>query len=773
MRVAAIGGGPGGLFAAIVLRLERLAHEVVVHERNGPEDTFGFGVVFSNETLENVAAADPISVDAISAASRHWSGIDIVAGGSTIHSTGHGFSAISRLRLLQILTARARELGVEVRFHSEVPDVRSLGDADLVVAADGANSAVRTSRASRFGPEVEWGEARYAWFGTPWNFDSFTFLFEETEHGVFQAHCYPYSDDMGTVIIETSEATWRAAGLDASGEPPLPPGTSDEEARSFTEKLLAPHLGGMGLVGNNSKWLRFPTISNERWSDGNVVLIGDAAHTAHFSVGSGTKLAMEDAVALGQALGGGLPIADALLEYEANRKPGVESLQRAAHTSRQWFESADRYVGAESEPFAFQLLTRSQRITLDNLRLRDPSLTERVETWFRSRQRHEADRPDDPATPPMFYPFTLRGLRLPNRIVVSPMAQYSAVEGMPDDWHLVHLGSRAVGGAGLVMTEMTCVTPEGRITPGCTGLWNEEQQAEWERIVRFVHRETDAAIGLQLGHAGRKGSMEVPWEAGGVDDVPLRSGGWPLLAPSPIPWRPGIPEPKEMTRPDMDRAVAAFADSARRGAAAGFDLLELHMAHGYLLSSFLSPLSNRRTDGYGGTLIERARFPLEVLAATRSAWPEDRPLAVRISATDWVEGGNTGDDAVALARLFGEAGCDLIDVSTGQVHPDQEPRYGRLYQTPFSDRIRSETGIPTVTVGAVSSVDDVNTILLAGRADLCAIARGHLVDPYWTLNAAIDQQAAGHPWPRQYLSGKTARRRSQDPAARIDDPGNQ
>jgi anthraniloyl-CoA monooxygenase len=766
MRVVSVGGGPGGLFLAILLRERGLAASVTVYERNGRDDTFGFGVVFSDETLEHLAAADPPVFDAIAAEFRHWGEIDVFRHGRPSRSTGHGFAAIGRLRLLQLLTARAEQLGVEVRFDTEIADVERLrADHDLVVAADGANSGIRSAHPDAFGPSIEWGSSRYAWFGTSHLFDSFTFIFENTEHGLFQAHCYPYSSSESTLIVETTTDTWRRAGLDASADRYTRPGDTDLEALRFTEELFAKYLDGEVLIGNNSKWLQFPTVTNRSWHSGNVVLLGDAAHTAHFSVGSGTKLAMEDAIALTAALETTDTVAQALVEYEQSRRPPVESLQRAAATSRAWFEDVARYLDLDDEQFVFQLLTRSQRITHENLEKRDPDFVAGALAWFRDQAPIDL-RPDDPTTPPMFYPLRLRELVLGNRVGVSPMAQYCAVDGVPTDWHLVHLGSRAVGGAGLVMTEMTCPTPDARITPGCTGLWNGEQQEAWRRVVEFVHDNSDAAIGIQLGHAGRKGSVKVPWEGGG-DHTPLDDGNWPLLAPSALAWAPHNQVPQEMTRRDMERVTAEFVHSARLASDAGFDLLELHMAHGYLLSSFLSPLTNRRLDEYGGGIEGRARWPLEVFDAVRAAWPENRPMSVRISAVDWVEDGNTGDDAVALARLLAERGCDAIDVSTGQVHPDQTPKYGRLYQTPFSDRIRHEVGIATMTVGAVSSVDDVNTILLAGRADLALLARPHLVDPYWTLNAAIDQGYAGHHWPDQYLQGQTARRREQDPLARI------
>ncbi len=767
MRVACVGGGPGGLFVAILLKARDIADSVTVYERNGPNDTFGFGVVFSDETLEHLAAADPPVFDAIARDFRHWGEIDVYRHERRTRSTGHGFAAIGRLRLLQLLSARAAEVGVEVQYNAEVENLEDLGSNDLIVAADGANSQIRARYADRFEPTVEWGASRYAWFGTPHIFDSFTFVFEDTEHGLVQAHCYPYSDEASTLIVETSEETWRKARLDASDQHPIEPGANDPAALRFTEDLFAKYLDGDELIGNNSKWLRFPTVTNRTWHTDDIVLVGDSAHTAHFSVGSGTKLAMEDAIALVDAIAANATVGEALADYQAQRRPGVESLQRAAATSQAWFEDVDRYLDLDDEQFVFQLLTRSQRITHQNLELRDHDFTRRAVAWFREQSAPDL-RPADPDTAPLFYPFRLRQLRLANRVGVSPMAQYCAADGVPSDWHLVHLGSRAVGGAGLVITEMTCPSPDARITPGCTGLWNEQQQQSWERIVEFVHEHSDAAIGIQLGHAGRKGSVKVPWDGGG-DHTPLDEDNWPLVAASALAWAPHNQVPREMSLEDMSRIRDDFVHSARLAAGAGFELLELHMAHGYLLSSFLSPLTNRRNDEYGGDMAGRAGWPLEVFDAVRAVWPEELPMSVRISAVDWVEDGNTSDDAVAFAGMLAAHGCDIIDVSTGQVHPDQTPDYGRLYQTPFSDRIRHEVGIPTMTVGAVSSVDDVNTILLAGRADIALLARPHLVDPYWTLNAAIDLGYADHPWPSQYLQGRTARRREQDPLARIVD----
>ncbi len=736
--------------------------DVTVYERNPVDATFGFGVVFSDETLDNLYAADPVVFARIQSEFRHWSDLIIRRGDAETRSTGHGFAAISRLRLLQILSGRATEVGAKVRFETEVPDVTAV-EADVVVLCDGVNSGGRHQLADRFRPALTEGDARYAWFGTEHDFGVFTFLFEETPHGVVQAHCYPYSDGLSTFIVEMAEPTWHALGLD-SGQS-LEPGETDRGARAFAEKTFGHHLDGHDLIGNNSRWIRFPEVTVEHWWWDRYVLMGDAVHTAHFSIGSGTKLAMEDAIGLVASLAGEADLTAAFDEYEATRKPQVESTQRAARTSQAWFESVDRYWDLPRAIFDFQLLTRSQRITLDNMFERDPAGTTRIVCQWRASQALAAPTPD---TPPMFHPLRLRGVTFPNRVGVSPMAQYSAVDGVPNDWHLVHLGSRAVGGAGLVMVEMTCVSPEGRITPGCTGLWSDEQAAAFGPIVDFVHDRSGAVLGMQLGHSGRKGGMKVPWEVDGDDAVPV-DGRWERLAPSPLPYLPDGPVPTEMSLADIDRVKAEFVDSAERSRDLGFDLLELHMAHGYLLSSFMSPLTNRRTDAYGGSLEKRMRFPLEVAVGVREVWPDHLPLSVRISAVDWVDGGTTADDAVAMATMFADVGVDILDVSSGQVVSDQRPRYGRLWQTPFADRIRMETGMPTMAVGAVSSVDDINTVLVAGRADLCLLARPHLVDPYWTLNAAIDQDHQGHPWPEQYLRGKTARRRAQDPDVRLTD----
>jgi len=762
MKIVCVGGGPAGLYLAILVKKARPDFDVTVLERNLPGDAYGFGVVFSEETLDHFQAADTESYDDLTKTFKEWGDIEVRHfSGETFVSGGHGFAAASRRDLLGLLSRRATDLGAELRYSTDVLGLAALHEADLIVGADGANSMVRTELAARLRPSIDVRVNKYIWFGTPMIFERFHFIFIETPVGLVWSHIYPYSDQGSTFIVEMAPETWRGLGFDKTAHEVFAPGVSDDFALEKCEDLFRDHLEGHGLVGNNSKWLQFPTVTCERWHDGNVVLVGDAAHTAHFSVGSGTKLAMEDAIALSSLVVGDEDLAGALSTYEALRRPDVASLQRAARASLEWFEGTDRYRHMVPEQFVFSMLTRSQRVTYDNLRLRDPSYMAGVDRWYASSD-HGSPVTTEPGTPPMFHPYRVRDLVLPNRVVVSPMDQYSAVDGVPTEWHLVHLGSRAVGGAGLVMTEMTCVSPEGRISPADTGIWNEVQEHAWARIVDFVHDHSEARIGLQIGHSGRKGSTKLMWEG---DTDPLEEGNWEIMSPSPIKYRLDSQVPKEMTRDDMDVVLAQHVEAAERGSRAGFDWLELHFAHGYLVSSFLTPLANQRPDSYGGSLENRMRYPLEIFDAVRAVWPGGKPISVRISATDWVAGAFDGDDAVEFSRKLKEHGCDIIDVSTGQTSVHADPEYGRLYQTPFSDRIRNEALIPTMSVGAVSSIDDIHNILVAGRADLCVMARPHLVDPYWTLNAAIDLGYAGHAFPNQYLAGLAARRREQEPIA--------
>ncbi|MEU2420947.1 bifunctional salicylyl-CoA 5-hydroxylase/oxidoreductase [Streptomyces sp. NPDC007851] len=761
MRIAVIGGGPGGLYLAALMKQLDPTHEITVWERNAPDDTFGFGVVFSDETLGGIENADTVLSEAMSRRFARWTDIDIHYRGETHTVGGQGFAAMSRKELLHLLQERCRELGVHLRFSTPAPDVAGLrASHDLVVAADGVNSGVRTAHEDVFGPRLDRRHSKYMWLGTDRVFEAFQFFVKETEWGVVQVHGYPYSDSGSTFIVEMHEDVWRRAGFDATEHTVFAPGVSDERAVARIRELFAEELAGHEVFANNSKWLNFTTVRNRHWHHGNLVLLGDAAHTAHFSIGSGTKLAMEDALALAACLHEHPDTDSALTAYEAERRPVVESTQRAAQASLEWFEHIGMYVRQEPAQFCFNLLTRSRRITYDNLRTRDREFADLVDGAFAAAQGLGS------RAPAMFQPFRIGRLELKNRVIVSPMDMYSAVDGVPGDFHLVHLGSKAMGGAGLVMTEMVCVSPEGRITPGCTGLWNDEQRDSWRRVVSYVHTHSTARIGLQLGHSGRKGSTRLMWE--GIDE-PLPDGNWETVGPSGLPYGPGLPVPRELTRADLDRITAEFVAAARRGAEAGFDLLELHCAHGYLLSSFLSPIANHRTDEYGGPLENRLRYPLEVFDAVRAAWPAERPLIVRISATDWAPDGTTERDAVGIARAFVAHGAAAIDVSTGQVTKDEQPAYGRSYQTPFADLIRHEvaaaTGTAVIAVGAIASYDDVNSILLAGRADLCAVGRTHLYDPHWTLHAAADQEYRGPAaeWPVQFRAG-----RRKPPIARTD-----
>jgi len=776
--VLCIGGGPAGLYSALLLKLADARNVVRVVERNRPYDTFGWGVVFSDQTLGNLAAADPPTASEIAGAFNRWDDIDVHFRGRTITSGGHGFCGIGRKRLLNILQRRCEALGVELVFETDVADDSALAEdfgADLVLASDGANSRIRARYAEHFGPDIDLRRCRYVWFGTRRRFDAFTFAFEHTPHGWFQAHAYRYDDDTSTFIVETPEEVWRAAGIDRM---------SQDEGTAFCERLFARYLDGERLLTNaahlrgSANWLRFPRIVCRSWThwtrpgarDVPIVLIGDAAHTAHFSVGSGTKLALEDAIALARALHATQDRAQALADYERERSVEVLKLQNAARNSTEWFEHVDRYAAFDALQFAYSLLTRSQRISHENLRLRDAGFVERAESWFAANATPAA-RPrslphGDRSPPPMFTPYTLRGLTLANRVVVSPMAQYSCVDGVADDYYLVHLGSRAHGGAGLVFTEMVCVAADARISPGCAGLYRDDHVAAWRRIVDYVHARTPARIALQLGHAGPKGSTQLGWEDA---DEPLAEANWPLIAPSAIAYGPRNQVPRSMTADDLARVRDEFVAATRRATECGFDWLELHCAHGYLLSAFLCPLTNRRSDEYGGSLANRCRFPLDVFRAMREAWPPERPMSVRISAHDWAPGGNTPDDAVAIARLFQAAGADLIDVSSGQTTREAKPVYGRMYQTPFADRIRNEVGIATMAVGAIFEPDHVNSILMAGRADLCALARPHLADPYWTLHAAAQLGFGDVDWPVQYRQGKEQLERNLARAAAMAD----
>ncbi|MGD0244816.1 MAG: bifunctional salicylyl-CoA 5-hydroxylase/oxidoreductase [Streptosporangiaceae bacterium] len=771
MRIAVLGGGPGGLYFAALAKQLDARHDITVWERNAADDTFGFGVVFSDETLGGIEHADREIFAQMRGEFARWDDIDVHFRGKVMTSGGHGFAAMSRKRLLAILQERCAALGVRVLFRTEAPDVAALAaDYDLVVAADGMNSATRGRYAPAFGPDLERRRCRYIWLGTDLVFDAFKFYILDTPAGVMQVHGYPYSETASTFILEMHEDVWQRAGFGPPAERAagLPPGRSDDTSIAMIRELCADVLGGNQVFANNSRWTTFTTVRCRTWRHENVVLLGDAAHTAHFSIGSGTKLAMEDALALAACLHEADSGPAALAAYEDERRPVVASTQRAAQASLEWFENIGQYADQDPRQFAFNIVTRSRRVTYDNLRLRDPEFVADMDRWFASASGSGSGSASAEARPPMFQPFRLGGLELANRVVVSPMDMYSARDGVPGDFHLVHLGSKALGGAGLVMTEMVCVSPAGRITPGCTGMYSTEQEESWRRIVSFVHERSGAKIGIQLGHSGRKGSTRLMWE--GMDE-PLVEGNWEVCGPSAVPYKAGSQVPRVLSVAELDEIRGQFVASARAAARAGFDLLELHCAHGYLLSSFLSPLTNRRDDLYGGSLAARLRYPLSVFDAIRAVWPADRPMTVRVSATDWYEGGVGVEEAVEIARAFAEHGVDGIDVSTGQVVSEEQPAFGRSYQTPYADRIRNEIGrkygVAVIAVGAISSYDDVNSLILAGRADLCALGRTHLYDPQWTLHAAAEQDYAGPgaTWPMPFLAG---RRRPQ--GGRTDGP---
>ena len=746
MKVLCLGGGPAGLYFAISMKLRDPSHQVTVLERNRANDTFGWGVVLSDDALGRMQKNDPVSTDAIRSHFAYWDDIAVVHDGVRTVSGGHGFAGIGRKQMLVLLQARARELGVDMRFETEFKSAEEYRkDYDLVVGADGINSLVRREYEEVFQPDIDTRLCKFVWLGTHQKFDdAFTFIFEKTEHGWVWAHVYQFDDATATFIVECLPETWDRWGFEQM---------SKEETVETCRKIFERHLGGHDLMSNaahlrgSAVWMQFPRVICGKWFHENVVLMGDAAATGHFSIGSGSRLAFDSAIALAEYLHSEPTMERAFERYQEERRVEVLRLQSAARNSLEWFEQAERYLHMHPTQFAYSLLTRSQRISHENLRLRDPEWLSGAEDWFQDQAGGQKGRR------PMFAPYRLRDMELKNRIVLSPMAQYKAVDGVPNDWHFVHYAERAKGGAALIYTEMTCVSPEGRITPGCPGLYTPEHEAAWKRLADFIHAETTAKLCLQIGHSGRKGSTCVPWEGGGID-APLASGNWQTLAPSAIAYKPANGVPKAMDRADMDEVKAQFVASVQMADRAGADMIEMHAAHGYLLGEFVSPVTNRRTDDYGGSLENRMRYPLEVFAAMRAAWPEAKPMSVRISAHDWIDGGVTPEEAVEIARMFRAAGADIIDVSSGQTDPAEKPVYGRMFQTPFSDRIRNEAGIPTMAVGNISDWDQVNGILMAGRADLVCLARMHLADPYWTLHAAVEQGDQASDWPKPYKGGR-------------------
>ena len=753
MRIAVIGGGPGGLYFSTLVKQLRPDTEITVWERNAPDDTFGFGVVFSDQTLSGIKASDRPAFDAMGEMFAYWDDIDIWVDGEIETFSGNGFAAMSRVELLAVLQKRAIDAGVDVRFLTEAPPEEELmAQYDLVVACDGINSPIREKYAKEFGASVDWRKCKYIWLGTDTVFDAFKFFVKNTEWGVMQVHAYPMNASKSTYIVEMDENVWRKAGFDKVDAASLPPGVSDTESIERLTEIFADTLEGGSFLANNSKWLTFRTIRNDTLVYKNMALLGDAAHTAHYSIGSGTKLAMEDALALAGCVIEEPTVEAALAKYDKERGPVIKSTQRSAQASMEWFEDIARYAPQDLTQFAFNMMTRSRRVTYGNLQERDPKAVAKLDQWF---NQHEIKVGNVPAgtsvRPPMFYPLVLRGVTLPNRIVISPIGLYSAVDGVPGDFHSVHYGARLLGGAGLVMTEMVAVSPEGRISLGDAGLWNDEQAAAWKRIVEFAHNSTSSKIGIQLGHAGGKGASNPPWK--GVYS-PLASGGWATMAASPVAYNDSLPAPREMSVDDMQAVAADFVNAAKRAAEIGFDVLELLAGHGFLLASFLSPALNQRTDEFGGSVENRLRFPLQVVRAVRDAWPADRPLSVRISAADWVANGISPEDSVVIAKALADAGADLIDVSTGETLAAGRPAYGRSYQTPYADRIRNEAHVTTMAVGAISSWDDANTIIAAGRADLVGIGRPSLYDPSWTLHAAAEQ-GYDMEWHEAYVVGST------------------
>ena len=763
MRIVCLGGGPAGLYFSILMKKANPACDITVIERNQADSTFGWGIVFSDKTMDGFRQDDPAVVEEIERNFHHWDDVDVFFKGRRMVSGGHGFCGIGRLKLLQIFQARARQLGVNLKFETEFKDPDDYArQYDLVIGSDGVNSTTRAKYESHFNPRIDVRKCRFIWLGAKKKLDAFTFAFKDTPWGWFNLHAYQFNDEYATFIVETPEETWLKAGIDKM---------DPDQSIAFCEELFADMLDGSRLISNarhlrgSAVWLKFNRVLCERWFKDNIVLLGDAAHTAHFTIGSGTKLAMEDAAALVKVLNsteGDVPTR--LARYQSEREIEALKLQSAARNRMTWFEDVERYVGMEPEQFAFAVLTGSQRVGHANQKLRDQAYTDGFDRWFAEKCRVPT-LPGATPLPPMFTPFRLRDMTLDNRVVVSPMCTYSAEDGMPTDFHLVHYGSRGMGGAALIVTEMTCVSANARITPGCTGIWNDAQQGAWKRIVDFIHGNGNCKVSLQIGHAGRKGSTRLAWDA---IDMPLQSGGWTLLAPSPLPYIPGTSQiPKEMDRADMDRIKADFVAATRRAASADFDMIEFHAAHGYLMSSFISPLTNQRGDEYGGSLENRCRYPLEVFRAMREVWPAQKPMSVRISAHDWVPGGITPDDSVAVAALFKQAGADIIHVSSGQVSKQEVPVFGRMFQVPFSDQIRNELDVPTIAVGNIFEADHVNTIIASGRADLCALARPHLADAAWTLHAAAEQGYKEMSWPKQYQGGKLQLERNLERSAQL------
>ncbi|MEX3007816.1 bifunctional salicylyl-CoA 5-hydroxylase/oxidoreductase [Hoeflea sp. TYP-13] len=759
MKITVVGGGPGGLYFALLTKKQRPDWTIEVFEQNRDDDTFGFGVVFSDDTLDEFLSRDPETYEKIRDHFAYWDDIAIHFKGEEVRCAGNGFCGTSRFTLLRILHERCEELGVVLNFSDRIEPAElgvRFADSDIIVASDGINSAIRDHFADAFQPSITIKSNRFCWMGSTRPMDEFNYFFRMTEHGIICAHTYQYQADASTWVFEMDEACWQGHGFEEFDE---------EGSKVKLEAIFADELQGHGLLLNRSNWRKFPRIFCEKWYHENIVILGDAKASAHFSIGSGTKLAMECGIALSDAVleHGEQSVEVAFKAYDDERRTPCQIIQHNADVSLAWFEHMGRSWDMDPMQFSMVVMCRAKSITYDNLILRDPSYVEAVDTaWYERYYRETGIDVRRSRPTPMFTPFRLRELEIPNRVVMSPMAQYSADEnGDLTDWHFVHYTSHALGGMGMIYCEMTCPSPDARITLGCPGMWTDDHEAQWKRIVDFVHANSDTKFCMQLGHSGRKGSTQLGWEK---MDYPIADAdkNWPLLSASPIPYFEGISQvPQELDRAGMDRIRDDFVQGAERAARAGFDMLELHCAHGYLFGSFLSPLTNRRTDAYGGSVENRLRFPLEIFEAMRAVWPQEKPMSVRVSATDWKEGGLSEEDLFAIANAFHDAGCDLIDVSAGQTVPDQQPVYGRMFQAQFAEAVRNVPKIATMAVGNITEAAQVNTILHTRRADLVALARPHLWDPYFTRRAAATYGAEVGHWPPQYLTGRDQAYREQ------------
>lgn len=737
MKITVIGGGPGGLYFSILTKKAIPECQIDVYERNKADDSFGFGVVFSDETLGEFLTRDTQSYELIRSKFAYWDDIVVARDGEKVSVSGNGFCGCSRKTLLQLLQQRCTEEGVNLHFEQNVDDLSKFKDSDIIVAADGIGSAIRTQFANDFGTSVKLQKNRFVWLGSTKPLDAFTYFFRTTEFGTFVAHTYQYEAGMSTWIFECSEETWQKAGFEVENET----ATVQKISEIFKEEL-----DGHPLITNKSHWRQFPHVTNQKWHKDNIVLLGDAKATAHFSIGSGTKLAMECAIALSDAVVANQNNTSAAFEqYESARRNRVEMIQHAANVSLDWFEHMDRHAQHDFQQFAFGVMTRSKKVTFENLAIRDTSYPEKVLSEF------NAKIGADSKTPAAFTPFKLREMTLQNRIVMSPMGQYSTENGMVNDWHFQHYTSRAIGGVGLIIAEMTAISKTGRITESCAGLYSQEQIVSWKRITDFIHKNTQTKIGIQLGHSGRKGAIKKPWE-GGSEPI---DNPWQLLSASPISFNEKLSTPKEMTISDMDQIVSEFVQATKNADAASFHMIELQAHHGFLLASFLSPLTNIRTDEFGGSIENRLKFPIRVFTEMRKVFSKDKPMSVRISASDWAENGISEADIIAISEAFKTAGADIISVSTGNTVAHQKPQTGRMWQTPFSDMVRNTVHIPTITAGYIQDIDQINTILLNGRADLVSLGRPLLLDPYFVRNAQAYENFRPTDIPQQYMAGTT------------------